>query len=95
MSIQHPTRSVNPIVAHLRERRLALGITQVELARRINRCPQDLCNWENARLGDPSLRSLDTWCAGLGLKLVAVEVEENKPTGRRMSVKPELHSAEA
>jgi transcriptional regulator with XRE-family HTH domain len=76
MSIQHPTRSVNPIVAHLRALRLERGITQVELANRINRPAQHLCDWESGRQGDPCLRNLDTWCNALGLRLTVEEVDE-------------------
>jgi len=76
MSIQHPSRSVNPIVAFLRAKRLELGITQVELSRRVNRRPQTVCDWESARCGDPCLRNLDTWCHALGLKLTVEESDE-------------------
>ncbi len=75
MSLQNPTpkiRSVSPIVADLRSRRLALGLTQVEIAWRMKRAPQCLCDWENGKQ-DPHLRNLESWCAAIGVQLKAVE----------------------
>lgn len=77
MSVQPPaarTRWVNPIIADLRSRRLESGITQVDLARRMRRDPQCLCDWEVGKQ-EPNLRNLQNWCAALGLHLAAVNRE--------------------
>lgn len=75
MSLQNPSpkrRSISPIIASLRSRRLELGITQVAMARQMRRDPQCLCDWESGKQ-DPNLRNLENWCAAFGLQLKATE----------------------
>lgn len=63
-------RTLSPIAADLVERRKELGLSQAEVARRMNRCATEVSGWEYGR-NDPSLRNLEIWCAALGLRLSA------------------------
>lgn len=57
----------------LRERRLALGVTQVELSDRLGLVSRStLCNWEHGR-HSPYLPMLVRWVAELGWELAVGE----------------------
>lgn len=56
------------IVAELRARRIALGLSQAEVARRAGWKRSQLCDYEKARVS-PTIDSAGRWARALGLLL--------------------------
>lgn len=65
------------IIAQLRERRVAMGLSLNEVARRINPSGgrADVCDWERGE-GTPSLSNLVAWSRALGYSLDLSEVTD-------------------
>lgn len=61
------------LAAQLRAERERQGLTQRDLARRIEGYSTSLCNWEKGR-SVPGIAPLAIWAAGLGLELVLVPI---------------------
>lgn len=63
------TRRVDPLVAALRERRLALGLAQAEVARRVRSSPARWCEVENG-IHSPSIWRLRRYAEDCDITLV-------------------------
>lgn len=65
----------HPITLTLRGYRMALGLTQREVAARSDGLRQaEITSWETGRR-HPTLINLDRWAAALGCEIIAVERE--------------------
>lgn len=65
----------HPITVTLRGYRMALGLTQREVAARSDGLRQaEISGWETGRM-HPTLANLDRWAAALGCEIIAVEKE--------------------
>lgn len=71
-------RHVDPIVAALRERRQALGLSQAEVARRIHSSPASWCEVENG-LHSPSIWRLRRYAEVLDCDVVLVPRSDPPP----------------
>jgi transcriptional regulator with XRE-family HTH domain len=65
----HPKskKPIDPIIRKLRERRIAKGLSQYELARRLGYTDGLVCLWETGRYR-PRRQALVDWCTGLGVE---------------------------
>lgn len=64
----------HPIVLALKGRRLALGLTQRDVAAALDVQQSAVGHWETGRT-TPHLGSLDLWARELGCELVLTEIE--------------------
>lgn len=62
----------DPIVPVLRRRRVALGLTQGDVARRVGKSQSTISDWESGVV-EPTLTSLLFWVGALDMVLVAQE----------------------
>ena len=72
------------LVVELRERRQALDLNQIELARRVGVSVSAFGRWER-RETDPSLASFCAWSEELGCEVLLVPVS---PIGAKRDVRP-------
>jgi DNA-binding XRE family transcriptional regulator len=63
---------VHSIVEKLTAKRLADGISQDEMAKRVGVARETISRFENGRI-PPRLESLERWCAALDMRLVVAE----------------------
>lgn len=63
------------VIRELIERRVALGLTQDELAADLGVAPNTISNWESLAY-KPRLDHLELWAEGLGLRVAFVEDPE-------------------
>jgi transcriptional regulator with XRE-family HTH domain len=61
----------HPLIATLLAQRLALGLTQVDVAEALKVSDATVANWESGRK-NPGFEHLTAWCGFLDLDLVAV-----------------------
>lgn len=72
MTVRHP-RTRHPVVDVLKGWRIALGLSQREVAERMGCHTQgELSAWETGQR-QPGLPALDRWAGALGLELIIVE----------------------
>lgn len=71
---REPTRPLHPLVHHLRKRRYDLGLGAEAVAAKIGYDYSTVQGWEHGA-SKPTLRSLEVWAEGLGMKLQLVEME--------------------
>lgn len=65
----------HPITEALKGRRLALGLTQRQVAALIPGCRQaEISAWETGRM-HPTMVNIDRWATALGCELIVVECE--------------------
>lgn len=65
----------HPVTYALKGYRIAMGLTQRDLAERSDGLRQaEISAWETGRM-HPTLANLDRWAAALGCEIIAVEKE--------------------
>ncbi|GAB6179929.1 hypothetical protein JCM14036_12480 [Desulfotomaculum defluvii] len=65
------------LATRIREKRLELGLTQEELANRLDKSKADISNLENAKMANPTIRSISAVARALGLELWELLKPEN------------------
>jgi len=65
----------HPVVEALKGRRLALELSQRDVAARVDGLRQaEISAWETGRM-QPTLANIDRWASALGCEIVVVEAE--------------------
>lgn len=70
------SRPVDPLMAAFRERRIALGLTQEMLAKRVGFVDKTIRDGEIGR-HNPRLMTLQCWAQGLGFRLKLEDIDGN------------------
>jgi transcriptional regulator with XRE-family HTH domain len=66
--LRRRSTAVHPLILLLRQRRVALGWSQVILSRRLGYDKCTLVRWESGERS-PNLRRLTDWCEALGVEM--------------------------